>query len=62
MIITSNTPITPEMKEAIQKQRIYWYDQKCYHYFFDFKFKDKWISCKHINNELTSINVTVYED
>ena len=61
MVIISEQEITSEMIEAIENQPIYWSDDRRCHWFFDFKFDEKWVSSKYINNELTQIHVTIYE-
>ena len=59
MRVTSKQPLTPEMIEAIKNQIIFWSDDRLCHWFFNFKFQDKWISSIRINNELTEIEVEV---
>lgn len=61
MKITSRQPLTPEMIEAIKSHTIFWSDDRLCHWFFDFKFQGKWISSRRINNELTEIEVEVYD-
>ena len=61
MAITSKQPLTPEMIEAIEKRPIYWSDDRLCHWFFDFEVDGKWISAKHINNELTEIDVKIFD-
>lgn len=60
-ITCKNYELTPDMIDEIKKQTIYWSDDRLCHWFFDFKFQDKWISSKHINNELTEIEVEIYD-
>ena len=61
MTITSKQELTPEMIKAIEKRPIFWSNTRSYHWFFDFEFNGLWISSKHINNELTEIDVEVFD-
>lgn len=61
MTITSKQELTPEMIEAIKEQTIFWSDGRMCHWFFDFKCEGLWISSIHINNELTEIDVDIFD-
>ena len=63
MKITTLKPdqvLTEHMKEEIQKQIIFWSDDRLCHWFFDFKCDGFWISSWSINNELTEIVVNIF--
>lgn len=65
MIITTLKPdmvLTDHMKEEIEKQVIYWSDDRDLHWFFDFICDGMWISSWSINNELTKIVVDIFKD
>ena len=49
-----------ELVEAVQQQPIFWSDGRLCHWFFDFKFKGRWISCWQINNELTECVIDIF--
>jgi len=51
--------LTNEIIESVQNQDIFWSDDRNEHYFFDFKFKDRWVSSVKINNELTEILINI---
>ena len=61
MKVTSKQQLTEHMIEEIQKQIIWWSDDRMCHWFFDFTCEGKWISVKHINNELTECDVEIYD-
>ena len=54
--------LTDEIKEEIQKQQIWWSDDRLCHWFFDFMVDNVWVSVKHINNELTECVVELWNE
>ncbi len=65
MIVTahpkSNAELTDQMVKEINEQQIWWSDDRCCHWFFDFTVDGVWISQTHINNELTECTVELYD-
>lgn len=45
--------VTGSLRDAILSKPIFWSDDRLKHWFFDFKFKDTWVSCHSMNNELS---------
>ena len=62
--IIDNNPalLTKEIIDAVNKQTIFWSDDRCTHWFFDFKVGDLWVSAWSINNELTECIVDIYKE
>ncbi len=53
--------LTEQMKEEINKQTIYWSDDRMCHWFFDFICEGFWVSAWKINNELTECCVDIFK-
>lgn len=49
-----------ELVAAVNQQTIYWSDDRCCHWFFDFQHNGRWISSWRINNELTECIIDVF--
>ena len=62
----SNVPDIPEgsapdfIAEKVVEQNLFFCDRGSYHWFFDFKIEDMWVSSIRINNELTKFSVEVF--
>ena len=54
--------LTPEIIESINNQTIYWSDDRCEHWIFDYSLDGVWISSKIINNDLTLCVVELWEE
>ena len=63
MIVTSkqSDKLTNKIIEDVNKQQIWWSDDRCCHWFFDFKVNGVWVSVKHLNNELTHCEVNLFD-
>lgn len=52
--------VSDNLFRKVLNQTIFWSDDRLCHWFFDFKYRGQWVSCKSINNEITKIIITVF--
>jgi len=53
--------LTKEIMDEINKQAIFWSDDRMCHWFFDFQYEGLWVSAWNINNELTECCVDLFK-
>jgi len=64
-VTESNTKeplLTQEIIDSINTQVIFWSDDRCEHWFFDYSLDGVWISSTSINNELTECEVVLWKE
>ncbi len=66
MNVTESKPsdnlLTQKIIDSIQTQPIFWSDDRCEHWFFDYSLDGVWISSTSINNELTQCEVVLWKE
>lgn len=53
--------MTTEIKDEVMKQDIFFNDVDSYHWFFDFKVGDVWVSSKYISNDFKECVIELFK-